>query len=141
MSQVPFYVNRGDIPYGGFKVEDGIVKDGLTDAYDKCHMGMCGEKTYKEMGITREQQDEYAISSYKKAAAAWKDGIMGPEVVPINVKTRKGVNVVEIDEEFSKVKFDKLKELKTAFQKGIALFLLLVHVSSSRGNHHGRKRL
>lgn len=75
MSQVPYYVKRGTIPYGGFQVEDGIVKDGLTDAYDKCHMGICGEKTSKELGITREQQDEYAISSYKKAAAAWKVSI------------------------------------------------------------------
>lgn len=117
MSQVPYYVKRGPIPYGGFQVEDGIVKDGLTDAYDKCHMGICGEKTSKELGITREQQDEYAINSYKKAAAAWKDGIMGAEVVPINVKSKKGVNVVEIDEEFTKVKFDKVKDLKPAFKK------------------------
>uniref|UniRef100_A0A1I7XD19 acetyl-CoA C-acetyltransferase n=1 Tax=Heterorhabditis bacteriophora TaxID=37862 RepID=A0A1I7XD19_HETBA len=72
MSQVPFYMTRSDPSYGGFKVIDGIVKDGLTDAYDNCHMGNCAEKTAKELGITREHQDEYAISSYTRAAEAWK---------------------------------------------------------------------
>ncbi|CAI4229696.1 unnamed protein product [Auanema sp. JU1783] len=117
MSQVPFYVQRGDTGYGGFQVIDGIVKDGLTDAYDKIHMGVCGEKTSKDLGISKEDQDNYAISSYKKAAEAWKNGAIGPEIVPVNVQSRKGVTVVEIDEEFTKVNFDKLKSLKTVFQK------------------------
>ncbi|KAL6736904.1 hypothetical protein Aduo_007206 [Ancylostoma duodenale] len=117
MSQVPFYLNRGDTTYGGMQLIDGIVKDGLTDAYDKCHMGNCGEKTARELVISREMQDEYAIGSYKKAAAAWKNGIMAAEVVPVSVKTRKGTSVVDTDEEFSKVNFDKMKQLKTVFQK------------------------
>ena len=57
MSQVPFYLARGEVPYGGGNLIDGIVKDGLTDAYDKIHMGNCGEKTAKEMKISREAQD------------------------------------------------------------------------------------
>lgn len=72
MSQVPFYLPRGEVPYGGGRLIDGIVIDGLTDAYDKVHMGNCGEKTAKEMKISRDEQDEYAIQSYKRSAAAWK---------------------------------------------------------------------
>ncbi|CAJ0605494.1 unnamed protein product [Cylicocyclus nassatus] len=117
MSQVPFYLNRGETAYGGIQLMDGIVKDGLTDAYDKCHMGNCGEKTAKELGIGRDAQDDYAIGSYKKAAEAWKNGIMSAEVVPVSVKTRKGTNVVDHDEEYQKVNFDKLKQLKAVFQK------------------------
>ncbi|KIH53228.1 acetyl-CoA C-acetyltransferase [Ancylostoma duodenale] len=125
MSQVPFYLNRGDTTYGGMQLIDGIVKDGLTDAYDKCHMGNCGEKTARELVISREMQDEYAIGSYKKAAAAWKNGIMAAEVVPVSVKTRKGTSVVDTDEEFSKVNFDKMKQLKTVFQKGMSCNFLV----------------
>ncbi|KAK6059472.1 acetyl-CoA C-acetyltransferase [Cooperia oncophora] len=117
MSQVPFYLPRGDTTYGGMKLLDGIVKDGLTDAYDLCHMGNCGEKTAKELAISREAQDEYAIGSYKKSAAAWKNGIMAAEVVPVIVKGRKGDVTVDHDEEYKKVDFDKLKSLKTVFQK------------------------
>ncbi|KAH7680503.1 CBN-KAT-1 protein, partial [Aphelenchoides avenae] len=117
MSQVPFYLSRGDLPYGGTQIIDGIVKDGLTDAYDKFHMGNCGEKTAREMKISREQQDEYAIGSYKKAAAAWKNGDIKAEIVPVSVKTRKGVTVVDTDEEFQKVDFEKLKALKAVFVK------------------------
>ncbi|TMS34798.1 hypothetical protein L596_002315 [Steinernema carpocapsae] len=117
MSQVPFYVARGDTTYGGFQVIDGIVKDGLTDAYDKVHMGVCGEKTAKELGISRADQDAYAIQSYKRSAAAWESGAIRDEIVPVSVKTRKGVNVVDKDEEFTKVNFDKMGALKTVFQK------------------------
>ncbi|KAK6734790.1 hypothetical protein RB195_018151 [Necator americanus] len=117
MSQVPFYLDRGDTTYGGIRLIDGIVKDGLTDAYDKCHMGNCGEKTARELVISRDMQDEYAIGSYRKAAAAWKSGIMNAEVVPVTVKTRKGTFSVDMDEEFSKVNFDKMKLLKAVFQK------------------------
>ncbi|ETN74156.1 acetyl-CoA C-acetyltransferase [Necator americanus] len=119
MSQVPFYLDRGDTTYGGIRLIDGIVKDGLTDAYDKCHMGNCGEKTARELVISRDMQDEYAIGSYRKAAAAWKSGIMNAEVVPVTVKTRKGTSSVDMDEEFSKVNFDKMKLLKAVFQKGM----------------------
>ncbi|PAV84445.1 hypothetical protein WR25_09281 [Diploscapter pachys] len=117
MSQVPFYLPRGDIPYGGMPIIDGIVKDGLTDAYDKCHMGNCGEKTSKELNISRQDQDNYAIGSYTKSAQAWKDGIMEREVVPVTVKSKKGDTHFSVDEEFTKVNFDKLKQLRAVFQK------------------------
>ncbi|VDM69676.1 unnamed protein product [Strongylus vulgaris] len=97
-------------------------------------MGNCGEKTAKELAISRDSQDEYAIGSYKKSAAAWKvfeinlivsfevcthfqNGIMTSEIVPVSVKTKKGENVVDTDEEFLKINFDKIKQLKTVFQK------------------------
>jgi len=117
MSNVPFYLPRGDTPYGGFKVIDGVVNDGLTDAYDKIHMGVCGEKTAKETGITRADQDAYALESYRRAAEAWKNGSIGPEVIPVTVKSRKGETVVKIDEEFSKVNPDKFRSLKAVFTK------------------------
>ncbi|KJH51213.1 acetyl-CoA C-acetyltransferase [Dictyocaulus viviparus] len=123
MSQVPYYMLRGDTTYGGMQLfaklslQDGIVKDGLTDAYDHCHMGNCGEKTAKELGISREAQDEYAIRSYNRAAAAWENGLMTSEVVPVSVKTRKGVAVINTDEEYKNVNFEKLKQLKAVFQK------------------------
>uniref|UniRef100_A0A1I8AU06 acetyl-CoA C-acetyltransferase n=1 Tax=Steinernema glaseri TaxID=37863 RepID=A0A1I8AU06_9BILA len=117
MSQVPFYIVRGETQYGGFKAIDGIVKDGLTDAYDNVHMGVCGEKTSKELGITRADQDAYAIQSYTRSAEAWKTGAISAEIVPVSVKTRKGVTVVDKDEEFTKVNFDKMGSLKTVFQK------------------------
>ncbi|CAJ0570362.1 unnamed protein product, partial [Mesorhabditis spiculigera] len=117
MSLVPYYVPRGEIPYGGLQMIDGIVKDGLTDAYNHCHMGNCGEKTSKERQITREDQDDYAIGSYKKSAEAWKNGSISSEVVPVEIKGKKGTVVVDKDEEFSKVNFDKFKGLRTVFQK------------------------
>uniref|UniRef100_A0A915DZ14 acetyl-CoA C-acetyltransferase n=1 Tax=Ditylenchus dipsaci TaxID=166011 RepID=A0A915DZ14_9BILA len=117
MSQVPFYLPRGETTYGGFQVIDGIVKDGLTDAYDKVHMGNCGEKTAQECEISREDQDNYATHSYQRSAKAWKNGGIGSEIVSVQVKTRKGMVTVERDEEFSKIDFDKLRSLRTVFKK------------------------
>ncbi|GMR34537.1 hypothetical protein PMAYCL1PPCAC_04732 [Pristionchus mayeri] len=117
MSQVPFYMPRGDTTYGGVTLQDGIIKDGLTDAYDNVHMGICGEKAAAEMGISREEQDAYAISSYTRSFGLIKSGAIGPEVVPITVKTRKGVTTVEKDEEFTRIDFDKIKKLKPVFKK------------------------
>jgi len=117
MSQVPFYLPRGEIPYGGVALIDGCAKDGLTDPYDNIAMGVCGEKTAKELGISRNDQDAYAIGSYQRSAAAWKNGHFAAEIVPVSVKTRKGDVVIDRDEEFTKVDFDKLSSLRTVFQK------------------------
>uniref|UniRef100_A0A915MHJ2 Thiolase N-terminal domain-containing protein n=1 Tax=Meloidogyne javanica TaxID=6303 RepID=A0A915MHJ2_MELJA len=118
MSQVPYYLERGELPYGGAKLIDGVVKDGLTDAYDQhVHMGVCAEKTAKENSIGREEQDEYAIQSYKRSAAAWESGAISKEIVSVEVKQRKGTQIVNKDEEFTKVDFDKLKQLRAVFQK------------------------
>ncbi|CAK5029263.1 unnamed protein product [Meloidogyne enterolobii] len=118
MSQVPYYLERGELPYGGAKLIDGVVKDGLTDAYDQhVHMGVCAEKTAKDNSIGREEQDEYAIQSYKRSAAAWESGAISKEIVSVEVKQRKGTQIVSKDEEFTKVDFDKLKQLRAVFQK------------------------
>lgn len=119
MSNIPYYMPRGDSPYGGVKLVDGIVFDGLTDVYNKFHMGNCGENTAKKLGITREQQDEYAISSYKKSAAAWASGVFKDEIVDVTIKGKRGKpdTIISEDEEYKKVNFDKFAKLATVFQR------------------------
>lgn len=80
-------------------------------------MGNCAEETAKEFSITREEQDEYAISSYKKAAKAWESGLFKNEIVPVSVKGRKGDIVVDHDEEYKNVDFSKVPKLRGAFDK------------------------
>ncbi|XP_076279615.1 acetyl-CoA acetyltransferase 1 isoform X3 [Lasioglossum baleicum] len=119
MSNVPFYLARGETRYGGLKLEDGIVFDGLTDVYNKFAMGNCAENTAKKLNITRAEQDEYAISSYKRSAAAYANKIFQAELVPVNVPQRKGKPDVVFaeDEEYKRVDFDKFSKLNTVFQK------------------------
>lgn len=115
MSNVPFYLKRGETSYGGMKLEDGILRDGLLDAYQPIHMGNCGENTAKKLNISREAQDQYAIRSYERSAAA--SDILKSEVTPITVTIRKKSSTVSQDEEYTKVNFDKLRSLPTVFQK------------------------
>ncbi|KAJ9424080.1 signalosome component [Fusarium oxysporum] len=117
MSQVPYYVPRASgLPaFGHVKMEDGLIKDGLTDVYDQFHMGNCAENTVKNYKITREQQDEYAIQSYRNAQKAWADKAFADEIAPVTVKSRKGETVIDTDEGFNEVKFDKIPTLKPAF--------------------------
>ena len=84
MSNVPYYMSRGDTPYGGVNLRDGLTSDGLTDVYNKFHMGNCGENTAKKLGISREEQDEYAMESYRRANKAYADGNVGPEIVQVD---------------------------------------------------------
>ena len=83
MSNVPYYMNRGDTPYGGVNMRDGLTSDGLTDVYNKFHMGNCGENTAKKLGISREEQDEYGMESYRRAKKAYAEGNVGPEIVQV----------------------------------------------------------
>lgn len=119
MSNVPYYMKRGATPYGGVHLDDGIVMDGLTDVYNKFHMGNCAENTAKKYNITREQQDEFAIKSYKRSADAWKNKIFQDELVNVNVPQKRGKAdiIISEDEEYKRVDFDKFKTLKTVFQK------------------------
>ncbi|XP_049679508.1 acetyl-CoA acetyltransferase, mitochondrial isoform X2 [Accipiter gentilis] len=89
MSNVPYTMSRGSTPYGGVKLEDLIVKDGLTDAYNHIHMGNCAENTAKKFTISREEQDTYAIGSYTKSKTAWDSGILKNEIVPVTI-SKKG---------------------------------------------------
>ncbi|KAK7086378.1 Acetyl-CoA acetyltransferase, mitochondrial [Halocaridina rubra] len=119
MSNVPYYMMRGDSPYGGVKLLDGIVFDGLTDVYNKFHMGNCGENTAKKLGISREEQDEYGLSSYRRSAAAWANGAIQDEIVEVTIPGKRGKpnTVVIEDEEYKKVNFDKFRKLATVFQR------------------------
>merc|ERR1712025_941990 len=92
---------------------------GLTDVYNKFHMGNCGENTAKKLGISREEQDEYGMNSYKRAAAAYEQGSNKDELAEVEVKGKRGkpTTFVKEDEEFRKVNFDKFAKLSTVFQK------------------------
>lgn len=119
MSQTPHYVSgRTGTKFGNITMLDGITKDGLLDVYSKVPMGNCAELCAKEHEITREQQDEFAITSYKRAAAAWSEGKFDNEIVPVAVPQRKGDPVlVKEDEEYKNVFLDKIPGLKPAFDK------------------------
>lgn len=116
MSQTPYYVTR-NLGFGDGKLKDSIINDGLTDVYDKIHMGNCCENTNKREGITREQQDNFAIESYKRALAAQEQGLFKDEIVPVVIKSKKGEVVISEDESPKAVKVDKIPSLRPAFDK------------------------
>ena len=119
MSLVPHYLDgRRGSKFGDIKVKDGMLVDGLTDVYNKVHMGNCAELCAKEKGITREAQDDFAITSYERAAAAWDAGAFNSEVVPVEIPQRRGDAIVfSKDEEYSYVKMEKIPALRPAFDK------------------------
>ncbi|MCS3528816.1 acetyl-CoA C-acyltransferase [Chryseobacterium sp. JUb7] len=119
MSSVPHYYNaRNATKLGDVKMLDGMVLDGLTDVYNKVHMGVCAEKCATDYNITREDQDNFAIESYKRSAKAWSEGKFAEEVVPVTIPQRKGEPVVFAeDEEYKAVNFDRLPTLPTVFKK------------------------
>ena len=117
MSMVPHYYNaRQAKKLGDVKLTDGMVKDGLTDVYNKVHMGSCADECAREYNISREDQDDFAIQSYKKASDAIKSGLFKNEIVHVNVPQRKGDDIViNEDEEYKNVKLEKLPKLKPVF--------------------------
>jgi acetyl-CoA C-acetyltransferase len=119
MSQTPHYVDgRNGTKFGNITMLDGITKDGLLDVYNKVPMGNCAELCAKEYNISREDQDNFAITSYTRAADAWKAGRFDNEIVPVSVPQRKGDPVlVSEDEEYKNVFLDKIPGLKPAFDK------------------------
>ncbi|KAK6515790.1 hypothetical protein TWF281_004380 [Arthrobotrys megalospora] len=118
MSLVPRYMDRTIGGYGDVKVEDGILKDGLTDVYNKFHMGNCAENTAKNLSITREDQDNYAIESYRRAKAAWDANAFADEIVPVTIPQKKGNPItISKDEDYEEVKLEKIPTLRTVFQK------------------------
>merc|ERR1712000_483841 len=117
MSRVPYYLPRAaqNPPFGHVKMEDGLIKDGLTDVYDQFHMGNCAENTAKKFQVSREAQDEYAIRSFERAQAAWADNKFADEVAPVTVKGKKGDVTITRDEGYDNLKKDKVAGLKPAF--------------------------
>ena len=120
MSNVPYYLPkmRNGARLGHADVQDGIIKDGLWDVYKDYHMGMAAELCADECKISRDEQDDFAIESYKRAIEATKNGWFNDEVFHVKITDRKGnVTMVEQDEELAKVNFDKLKGLRPVFKK------------------------
>ena len=119
MSQVPHYLDgRKGSKFGDIKVRDGMVLDGLTDVYNKTHMGNCAEMCAKEHKITREEQDAFAVQSYERSAEAWGSGAFTAETVAVNIPQRKGDPIVFAeDEEYKNVKMDRISSLRPAFDK------------------------
>ena len=119
MSQTPHYIDgRNGTKFGNILMLDGITKDGLLDVYSKVPMGNCAELCAKEYNVTREDQDAFAVDSYNKSAAAWKNGHFANEVVPVSVPQRKGDAIlVGEDEEYKNVFLDKIPTLRPAFDK------------------------
>jgi acetyl-CoA C-acetyltransferase len=119
MSQTPHYIDgRNGMKFGNITMLDGITKDGLLDVYSKVPMGNCAELCAKEYNVTREDQDNFAVDSYKKSAEAWKNGNFNSEVVPVSVPQRKGDPVlVREDEEYKNVFLEKIPSLRPAFDK------------------------
>jgi acetyl-CoA C-acetyltransferase len=119
MSQTPHYLaGRSGNKFGNISMLDGITKDGLLDVYSNVPMGNCAELCAEKYEITREDQDNFAITSYKRAAQAWEDGKFSNEVVPVPVPQRKGDPILLAkDEEYSNVFLDKIPGLRPAFNK------------------------
>lgn len=119
MSQTPHYIDgRNGTKFGNITMLDGITKDGLLDVYSKVPMGNCAELCAKEYNITREDQDNFAIASYTRAAEAWKAGKFNDEIVGVSVPQRKGDPIVITeDEEYKNVFLDKIPSLRPAFDK------------------------
>jgi acetyl-CoA C-acetyltransferase len=120
MSAVPHYFAKGrnGQKLGDMKLVDGLVKDGLTDVYNKVHMGNCAELCAKEMNFSREQQDAFAVESYNRSAKAWAEGKFSDEVVAVSVAQRRGDDlIISEDEEYKNVKMDKIPNLRPVFDK------------------------
>jgi acetyl-CoA C-acetyltransferase len=119
MSQAPYLLPgaRAGLRLGDGATVDSILRDGLIDAYDGRHMGLCAETCAREHDLSREEQDAYAARSYRRAQAATADGRAANEIVPVSVPGRKGDVVVDTDEGPAKVDFDKIPSLRPAFDK------------------------
>jgi acetyl-CoA C-acetyltransferase len=119
MSMIPHYVHlRNGVKFGPTSLVDGMQKDGLTDAYDNNAMGVCADLCASEHQISREAQDQFAIQSYERSAAAWDAGKFDAEIVPVEVPQRKGEPIlVTKDEEYTNVKLDRIPALPAVFTK------------------------
>ena len=119
MSMVPHYYDaRSAVKLGNVTMVDGMIRDGLWDVYTNKHMGNCAETCATKKNISREEQDNFAITSYNRSKAAWDAGKFDNEVVPVEVPQRKGDPIlVTKDEEYTNVMLDKIPGLRPAFDK------------------------
>lgn len=119
MSQIPFYVPKARFgyKYGNGELVDGLAKDGLVDVYDQIAMGVYADRTAAKYGFSREQQDAFAIRSYKNSAAATEGGRFKDEIVGVEVSSKKGTFTMTEDEEYKSVNFEKVPTLRPAFSK------------------------
>ena len=119
MSMVPFYQKsaRTGSKFGHTQLVDGLVHDGLTDAYDNNVMGVCAEKCASDHGFSREEQDRFAVESYERSTRSWAEGRFDAEIVPVEIPQRKGDPViVNEDEEYKNVNLDKIPQLRPVFK-------------------------
>ncbi|WP_111709158.1 acetyl-CoA C-acyltransferase [Lutibacter citreus] len=119
MSNIPHYLSgRKSTKFGNINVSDGLLVDGLTDVYDQKHMGTCGDLCALEYNFTREDQDNFAIESYKRSANAWKNNLFKDEIVPVEIPQRKGDPILfSEDEEYKIFNEEKIPFLKPVFSK------------------------
>lgn len=118
MSLIPHYLQlRNGTKFGAATLIDGMQKDGLVDVYDENAMGVCADRCAEKYGFSREEQDAYAIQSYKRSEQAWASGKFTEEVIPVEVTHRKGSLLITEDEEFRNVDYKKISELRPAFSK------------------------
>ena len=120
MSMIPHYLSnsRKGQKLGDMKLIDGLIKDGLTDIYSKSHMGNCAELCAKNMSISREEQDIFAINSYDRSSKAWANGNFNDEVISIEIPQRKGDAIIfKEDEEYKNIKKEKISQLRPVFDK------------------------
>ncbi|MGB0891000.1 MAG: acetyl-CoA C-acyltransferase [Flavobacteriaceae bacterium] len=119
MSSIPHYQHaRKGSKFGPIKMEDGMQKDGLVDAYEQVAMGVCADECATEYEFSREDQDAFAIESYNRSAKAWSEGKFADEVVPVEIPQRRGEPIIfSEDEEYKNVKMEKIPALRAAFTK------------------------
>ena len=120
MSIVPHYFAKGRLgqKLGNMQLVDGLVSDGLTDVYNKTHMGVCAEKCASEMNFSRKEQDTFAIESYNRSANSWKEGKFSDEIVSVEVPQRRGdALIISEDEEYKNVRLEKIPSLRPVFDK------------------------
>lgn len=119
MSNAPYYLPQARSGYrlGNGTLVDGLMHDGLWDVYNNQPMGVCGDICATKYGISREDQDTFAVASYQRAAEAWSNGQLASEVVPIVIEGKKGSVTVSRDEEYTNFQPEKMKTLRPAFQK------------------------
>ena len=119
MSAIPHYQHaRIGTKFGGITLEDGMQRDGLVDAYDKVPMGVCADACASKYEFSREDQDAFAIQSYKRSAKAWSAGKYADEIVPVTIPQRRGDAIIfSEDEEYKNVKIEKIPALRAAFTK------------------------